>query len=111
MSAATVAASIAAASGVAAYLNGKYHVAQDIRGLRFKRKAGKYYEELGKSYFDSWEKEHKKKEICDWRRKIQRIAQGNKRVGGHYDIRPRTLQIGAYYYTTSRQDCKLIPQP
>lgn len=51
MSAGTVAASIAAASGVAAYLNGKYHVAQDIRGLRFKRKAAKYYEELGEFCF------------------------------------------------------------
>ena len=47
MSAATAAASVAAVSGLAAYLNGKYHLGQDIKALRFRRKANKYYEELG----------------------------------------------------------------
>jgi hypothetical protein len=45
--AATAAASVAAATGLAAYLNGKYHLAQDIRALKFRRNAAKYYEELG----------------------------------------------------------------
>jgi hypothetical protein len=44
---ATTAVSIAAATGVAAYLNGKYHLGQDIKMLRFRRRAGKYYEEIG----------------------------------------------------------------
>jgi hypothetical protein len=44
---ATAAASVAAVSGLAAYLNGKYHLKQDIKALRFKRKASKYYENLG----------------------------------------------------------------
>jgi hypothetical protein len=44
----TAAASIAAVSGLTAYLNGKYHLAQDIKALAFRRKAAKYYEEIGK---------------------------------------------------------------
>lgn len=46
---ATTAVTIAAATGAAAYLNAKYHLGQDIRALRFRSKAIKYYEELGKS--------------------------------------------------------------
>jgi hypothetical protein len=41
------AASVAAISGLAAYINGKYHIAQDVRALRFKSRAVKYYAELG----------------------------------------------------------------
>jgi hypothetical protein len=44
---AATAASVAAVSGLAAYLNGKYHLGQDIKALRFRRNASKYYEELG----------------------------------------------------------------
>lgn len=44
---AATAASVAAVSGLAAYLNGKYHLGQDIKALRFRRNATKYYEELG----------------------------------------------------------------
>ena len=47
MSAATAAASVAGVSGLAAYLNAKYHLGQDIKALRFRRKANKYYEGLG----------------------------------------------------------------
>lgn len=47
MSAAAAAASVAAVTGVGAYLNAKYHIAQDVRGLRFKKNAAKYYAELG----------------------------------------------------------------
>ena len=43
----TAAASVAAISGLAAYLNGKYHIAQDLRALRFKKAAAKHYAELG----------------------------------------------------------------
>jgi hypothetical protein len=46
--AATAAASVAAVSGLAAYLNGKYHLAQDIKTLKFRSNAQKYYAELGK---------------------------------------------------------------
>jgi hypothetical protein len=45
--AATAVASVAAASGLAAYLNGKYHLAQDLKALKFRRNATKYYDELG----------------------------------------------------------------
>ena len=48
MSATATAASVAAVSGLAAYLNGKYHLAQDIKALKFRSKAAKYYAELGK---------------------------------------------------------------
>jgi hypothetical protein len=44
---ATTAISIAAATGAAAYLNAKYHLGQDIRALKFRRNATKYYEGLG----------------------------------------------------------------
>jgi hypothetical protein len=46
--AATAAASVAAVSGLAAYLNGKYHLAQDLEALIFRRKALKYYQDIGK---------------------------------------------------------------
>jgi hypothetical protein len=46
--AATAAASVAAVSGLAAYLNGKYHLGQDLEALIFRRKALKYYQEIGK---------------------------------------------------------------
>jgi hypothetical protein len=44
----TAVASVAAISGLAAYLNGKYHLKQDIKTLRFRKQAANYYEELGK---------------------------------------------------------------
>jgi hypothetical protein len=47
MDATAAAASVAAISGLAAYVNAKYHIAQDLRGLRFKKRAANYYEELG----------------------------------------------------------------
>jgi hypothetical protein len=47
MDATAAAASVAAISGLAAYVNGKYHIAQDLKALRFKKRAGSYYEELG----------------------------------------------------------------
>lgn len=47
MTATAAAASVAAISGLAAYLNGKYNIAQDVRMLRFKKRAGKYYTDLG----------------------------------------------------------------
>ncbi|CAO2649393.1 Nn.00g067780.m01.CDS01 [Neocucurbitaria sp. VM-36] len=49
MSASAAAASVAAISGLAAYLNGKYHIGQDLRLLRFKSKAGRYYADLVKN--------------------------------------------------------------
>lgn len=48
------AASIAAISGLAAYLNGKYHIAQDLGVLEFKKQAEKYYAELGMFLFSNW---------------------------------------------------------
>ena len=47
MDATAAAASVAAISGLAAYVNAKYHIAQDLRGLRFKKNAASYYEQLG----------------------------------------------------------------
>jgi hypothetical protein len=47
MNTTAAAASVAAISGLAAYVNGKYHIAQDLRALRFRRQAASYYEELG----------------------------------------------------------------
>ena len=47
MDATAAAASVAAISGLAAYVNGKYHIGQDLRALRFKKRAAAYYEELG----------------------------------------------------------------
>ncbi|KAH9860053.1 hypothetical protein IAQ61_011837 [Plenodomus lingam] len=41
------AASLAAVSGLAAYLNAKYHIASDLKLVRFKKRAAKYYAELG----------------------------------------------------------------
>ncbi|KAL5119030.1 hypothetical protein ACEQ8H_002954 [Pleosporales sp. CAS-2024a] len=40
------AASVAAVTGAAAYLNAKYHIGQDIKMLKFRREATKYYAEL-----------------------------------------------------------------
>jgi hypothetical protein len=51
MSAAAAAASVAAVTGVGAYLNAKYHIAQDVKGLIFKKNAAKYYAELGELQF------------------------------------------------------------
>lgn len=47
--AAAAAASVAAISGLAAYVNAKYHVAQDVRALKFKARAARYYADLGMS--------------------------------------------------------------
>ena len=43
----TAALSVAAVSGLAAYVNGKYHIGQDLRILNIKRKALKHYQDLG----------------------------------------------------------------
>jgi hypothetical protein len=45
--AATGAAAIAGLAGLAAYLNGKYHIAQDLKTRKKKKQAVKYYAELG----------------------------------------------------------------
>ena len=47
MTAAATAASVAAISSLAAYINAKYHIGQDLRVLKFKKGAGKHYAELG----------------------------------------------------------------
>jgi hypothetical protein len=47
MTAAATAASVAAISSLAAYINAKYHIGQDVRMLRFKKKAERHYAELG----------------------------------------------------------------
>lgn len=47
MSVAATAASVAAISGLAAYINAKYHIGQDLRTLKFKKGAEKQYAELG----------------------------------------------------------------
>jgi hypothetical protein len=47
----TAIASVAAISGLAAYLNGKYHIKQDVKILKFRRDAAKYYAGLGTSPF------------------------------------------------------------
>jgi hypothetical protein len=47
--AATAAASVAAATGLAAYLNGKYHLTEDLSRLKFKTQAARYYAGLGTS--------------------------------------------------------------
>jgi hypothetical protein len=44
---ATTAAAIAAATGAVAYLNGKYHLGQDIKMLKLRKDAAKHYEDLG----------------------------------------------------------------
>ena len=43
------AAALAAVSGLAAYINGKYHIVKDLKGLRAKNEAAKYYAKLGMS--------------------------------------------------------------
>jgi hypothetical protein len=47
----TAAASLAALAGLAAWVDGKYHVRQDVAALRFKKGAERYYDELGTSCF------------------------------------------------------------
>jgi hypothetical protein len=47
----TAAASLAALAGLAAWVDAKYHVRQDIGALRFKKGAESYYDELGTSSF------------------------------------------------------------
>lgn len=47
MTVAATAASVAAISSLAAYVNAKYHIAQDLRVLRFKKSAESHYAELG----------------------------------------------------------------
>ncbi|KAJ4363340.1 hypothetical protein N0V95_001113 [Ascochyta clinopodiicola] len=49
MTVAATAASVAAISSLAAYLNAKYHIGQDLRMLKFKKGADKHYAELGTS--------------------------------------------------------------
>jgi hypothetical protein len=45
----TAAASLAALAGLAAWVDGKYHVRQDVAALRFKKGAERWYAELGTS--------------------------------------------------------------
>jgi hypothetical protein len=47
MTVAATAASVAAISSLAAYINAKYHIGQDLRMLKFKKGAEKHYAELG----------------------------------------------------------------
>lgn len=47
MTVAATAASVAALSSLAAYINAKYHIGQDLRMLKFKKGAEKNYAELG----------------------------------------------------------------
>ena len=47
MTGAATAASVAAISSLAAYINAKYHIGQDLQSLKFKRGADKHYAELG----------------------------------------------------------------
>lgn len=47
MTVAATAASVAAITSLAAYVNAKYHVGQDLRMLKFKKKAESHYAELG----------------------------------------------------------------
>ena len=53
MTAAATAASVAAISSLAAYINAKYHIGQDLRMLKFKKGAEKHYAELGTSVQNS----------------------------------------------------------
>ncbi|KZM21814.1 uncharacterized protein EKO05_0003137 [Ascochyta rabiei] len=46
MTAAATAASVAAISSLAAYINAKYHIGQDLQMLKFKKGAEKHYAEL-----------------------------------------------------------------
>lgn len=47
MTVAATAASVAAISSLAAYINAKYHIGQDLKTLKFKKGAEKHYAELG----------------------------------------------------------------
>lgn len=47
MTVAATAASVAAISSLAAYINAKYHIGQDLRMLKFKKGAERHYGELG----------------------------------------------------------------
>lgn len=47
MTVAATAASVAAITSLAAYINAKYHIGQDVRMLKFKKGAEKHYAELG----------------------------------------------------------------
>lgn len=49
MTVAATTASVAAISSLAAYINAKYHIGQDLRALKFKKGAEKNYTELGMS--------------------------------------------------------------
>lgn len=49
MTVAATAASVAAISSLAAYINAKYHIGQDLRMLKFKKGAERHYAELGMS--------------------------------------------------------------
>lgn len=40
-------AAIAGVSALAAYVNGKYHITQDLRAERKKKRAGEWYDGLG----------------------------------------------------------------
>lgn len=53
MTATATAASVAAISSLAAYINAKYHIGQDLRILKFKKGAEKHYAELGACYKSS----------------------------------------------------------
>lgn len=53
MTVAATAASVAAISSLAAYINAKYHIGQDLRMLKFKKKAEKHYAELGMCFVTS----------------------------------------------------------
>lgn len=48
--AAAAAASLAGISALAAYLDAKYHIGQDLRIKRRVGQAAKYYEELGMTF-------------------------------------------------------------
>jgi hypothetical protein len=45
--AAPVAAAVAGVTAIGAYLNGKYHIAQDLRAKRRRKQAMDYYAGLG----------------------------------------------------------------
>lgn len=50
MDATVAAVSAVAISSVAAYLNAKYHIVQDMDAIRSKSKAQKYYSQLGTKF-------------------------------------------------------------
>jgi hypothetical protein len=76
---ATTAISIAAATGAAAYLNAKYHLGQDIRALKFRRNATKYYEGLGTFLSDYIQLiiHHSRQDPCSSAHLIQSKRNGN----------------------------------